>query len=68
MIIYGPTPLCGAHVRSRGDHRIAMALAVAGLIADGETIVEDSECISISYPEFEETLKKLTTNDNKQAK
>lgn len=56
MIITGPTKLKGATVKSHGDHRIAMSLAIAGLIADGETIIEESECISISYPTFERTL------------
>jgi len=59
MIINGPTPLKGARVQSHGDHRIAMSLAIAGLIADGETVVEESECIAISYPEFERTLVEL---------
>ncbi|MDI6816740.1 MAG: 3-phosphoshikimate 1-carboxyvinyltransferase [Actinomycetota bacterium] len=59
MIISGPTPLKGARVNSHGDHRIAMSLAVAGLVADGETNVEDSEAIAISYPEFERTLAAL---------
>ena len=59
MIINGPTPLKGARVGSHGDHRIAMSLAVAGLVAEGETIVEDSEAIAISYPEFERTLSEL---------
>jgi 3-phosphoshikimate 1-carboxyvinyltransferase len=59
MIIYGPTPLNGATVKSHGDHRIAMSLAVAGLIAEGETVIEDSDCISISYPRFEETLSSI---------
>ena len=59
MIINGPTPLKGARVNSHGDHRIAMSLAVAGLAAEGETTVEDSEAIAISYPEFERTLSEL---------
>jgi 3-phosphoshikimate 1-carboxyvinyltransferase len=59
MIINGPTKLRGARVNSHGDHRIAMSLAVAGLVAEGETTVEDSEAIAISYPEFERTLAAL---------
>jgi 3-phosphoshikimate 1-carboxyvinyltransferase len=59
MIVYGPTPLNGATVKSHGDHRIAMSLAIAGLVAEGETIIEDSDCINISYPRFEETLNAL---------
>ncbi|HEY3373925.1 MAG TPA: 3-phosphoshikimate 1-carboxyvinyltransferase [Candidatus Aquicultor sp.] len=59
IIISGPTPLRGAKVKSHGDHRIAMALAIAGMVADGETIIENSDCIAISYPRFEETLHRL---------
>jgi 3-phosphoshikimate 1-carboxyvinyltransferase len=56
LVIEGPVSLKGATVRSQGDHRIAMALAVAGLIADGETIIEKPECVSISFPNFFDTL------------
>src|SRR2546430_3305099 len=54
--IHGPAPLRGARLSSFGDHRIAMAFAVAGLFADGETIIQDSECIRESYPGFEKDL------------
>jgi len=57
--IYGPTPLRGATVHSHGDHRLAMALAVAGLIAQGETIVEDAGCIADSFPGFVEAMRAL---------
>jgi 3-phosphoshikimate 1-carboxyvinyltransferase len=57
--IEGPTRLQGAPVRSLGDHRIAMALAVAGLLADGETEIEDAECVDISYPGFFDQLEEL---------
>src|SRR5437588_10685924 len=43
--IHGPAPLRGARLSSFGDHRIAMAFAVAGLFADGETIIQDAECV-----------------------
>jgi 3-phosphoshikimate 1-carboxyvinyltransferase len=46
-------------VRSGGDHRIAMALAVAGLAAEGETVIEDTGCISTSFPQFPELLNTL---------
>lgn len=59
FVIYGPTPLRGAVVHSHGDHRLAMALAVAGLIAQGETIVEDAACIGDSFPGFVETMQAL---------
>jgi 3-phosphoshikimate 1-carboxyvinyltransferase len=59
FIVEGPTPLSGATVDSRGDHRLAMALAVAGLIAEGETTVKNTECIADSFPGFERSLAQL---------
>jgi 3-phosphoshikimate 1-carboxyvinyltransferase len=47
-------------VASFGDHRVAMAFAIAGLFADGETIVQDADCIRESYPGFEIVLEKFT--------
>ncbi len=58
-VIKGPRSLEGALVDSAGDHRIAMALAVAGLIADGKTEIEGAECVAISYPEFFDHLEYL---------
>jgi 3-phosphoshikimate 1-carboxyvinyltransferase len=49
----------GATVDSFGDHRIAMAFAVAGLAADGETTINNAEAASVSYPEFYETLASM---------
>jgi len=57
--IFGGTPLKGAKLSSFGDHRIAMAFAVAGLFAEGVTVIEDPECVAISYPNFYETLRSL---------
>src|SRR5207302_6474785 len=57
--ITGPVRLQGARVDSFGDHRVAMALAVAGLLAEGETEVEGAECVSISYPRFWDDLESL---------
>jgi len=57
--ITGPRVLEGARVESHGDHRIAMALAIAGLIADGKTEIEDAECVEISYPAFFDHLEYL---------
>jgi len=59
MKIIGRGGLRGARLQSFGDHRIAMAFAVAGLFATGETIIEDTECVHTSYPGFEETLRGL---------
>lgn len=52
--------LKGARVASFGDHRIAMAFAVAGLLADGETEIEGSESAGVSFPEFFRTLESVT--------
>jgi len=54
--IHGPAPLRGARLASFGDHRIAMAFAVAGLFAEGETVIQDADCINESYPGFEKAL------------
>ena len=59
FIVEGPTPLRGAAVDSHGDHRLAMALTVAGLIAAGETVVENTECITDSFPGFVELTQEL---------
>jgi 3-phosphoshikimate 1-carboxyvinyltransferase len=58
--IHGPAPLRGARVASFGDHRIAMAFAIAGLFAEGETIVQDADCIRESYPGFATVLEEFT--------
>lgn len=52
LIIEGGTRLTGAHCESCGDHRVAMSLYVAGLGAEGKTIVEDVACVETSFPEF----------------
>jgi 3-phosphoshikimate 1-carboxyvinyltransferase len=64
--IQGPAPLHGARVPSFGDHRIAMAFAIAGLFADGETIVQDAECIRESYPGFETVLEEFSNQKRMQ--
>ncbi|HEY0704699.1 MAG TPA: 3-phosphoshikimate 1-carboxyvinyltransferase [Candidatus Acidoferrales bacterium] len=51
--------LRGAKIDPEGDHRIAMALTVAALGAQGDTIIRDSECVGVSFPEFFTTLEKL---------
>jgi 3-phosphoshikimate 1-carboxyvinyltransferase len=58
-VINGPRYLEGARVSSHGDHRVAMALAVAGLIADGRTEIDGAECVEISYPDFFDHLEYL---------
>ena len=52
MEIEGGHPLHGAVIDSFGDHRIAMAFAIAGLFAKGETVIKNTECVNTSYPGF----------------
>ena len=59
LVILGGGKLRGARLPSFGDHRIAMAFAIAGFFASGETIVEDTECVNTSYPGFETALRVL---------
>ncbi len=56
FVVLGPTPLHGGKVDCHGDHRLAMALAVAGLIADGPVVVQNATRIADSFPGFAETL------------
>lgn len=55
----GRTRLRGARINSRGDHRIAMSFAVAGLLAEGDTEIEGAECVSVSFPEFFNLLESV---------
>ncbi len=59
LVVTGGGPLRAARVYSRGDHRVAMAAALLGLVADGETVVEDVGCIGTSFPTFVPTLRGL---------
>jgi len=61
MVIKGVGKLEGAQCQSHGDHRIAMALAVAGLCARGKTEILDSGCIATSFPNFERVLEEIAT-------
>jgi 3-phosphoshikimate 1-carboxyvinyltransferase len=60
MRIVGGARLRGARLPSYGDHRIAMAFAVAGLFAEGETVIEGVECIGTSYPGFRDDLERVS--------
>ncbi len=59
MEIEGGKPLHGAVIDSFGDHRIAMAFAIAGLFAEGETIIRNTECVNTSYPGFSHHLNAI---------
>jgi len=62
LVVSGPTQLRGATIDSYEDHRIAMAFAVAALVADGPTEIVGADCVKISFPEFFELLRSITTN------
>jgi len=51
--------LHGAEIEPHGDHRIAMAFAIAGLAAEGKTIIRDADCAGVSFPTFYEELNRL---------
>ncbi|MEJ5292162.1 MAG: 3-phosphoshikimate 1-carboxyvinyltransferase [Candidatus Methanosuratincola sp.] len=59
LLVKGPSELKGTEIDPKGDHRIAMAAAVAGLVAGGETVIRGAECVSKSYPSFFSDLKRL---------
>lgn len=62
MIIKGKQALHGAITESHLDHRVAMSIAIAGLTAHGETIINNADCVGISFPSFYELLDKLYKN------
>ena len=55
----GRKKLKGTLIQTFNDHRIAMAFSIAGLIAEGETVIDDPECVKISFPNFYEILKNI---------
>lgn len=59
LLIRGGRPLTGCVCESGGDHRIAMAAAVAGMLASGKTVVRGAECIDVSFPGFSDILKNI---------
>ena len=61
MVIYGGQRLAGAVVRSHGDHRLAMTLAVAAMAARGETIIQGADAVHVSYPAFWEQFGTAVT-------
>ena len=60
MVVEGTGRLTGSTGESHGDHRLAMALAVAGLVSDGDTVVEGAEAADVSYPQFWDHLHGLS--------
>jgi 3-phosphoshikimate 1-carboxyvinyltransferase len=60
FVLQGSARLCGASIDAASDHRIAMAFAIAGLVADGETEIDGAEWADISYPGFFTELGRAT--------
>jgi len=60
--VTGPTTLTGTTIDAEGDHRIAMAFAIAGLVAQGETTVLNAQSVDTSYPSFDGDLGRLRTD------
>ncbi|MBC8065155.1 MAG: 3-phosphoshikimate 1-carboxyvinyltransferase [Chlorobia bacterium] len=63
MAVKGPVKLKGALIEANHDHRLAMAFAVAGLVAEGDTVIEGAESIATSFPGFEGELRRLSSID-----
>ncbi|MEK7352957.1 MAG: 3-phosphoshikimate 1-carboxyvinyltransferase, partial [Chloroflexota bacterium] len=61
MVIKGVQKLSGAAVDSHGDHRLAMTLAVAASVADGETVINNAGVVDISYPVFWQDMERLSS-------
>lgn len=61
MVIEGETKLTATDIDSMGDHRIGMAMAIAGLAAEGETTISNAEAIQVSFPKFAELLTEITS-------
>ncbi|MCL6511792.1 MAG: 3-phosphoshikimate 1-carboxyvinyltransferase [Anaerolineae bacterium] len=59
FVVEGPSPLRGAVVDGLGDHRVAMALGIAGLVAEGTTTILGADCVAKTYPMFFRDLELL---------
>jgi len=62
IVIHGGARLRGAATESDGDHRLAMTLAIAALLASGETTVNGAESVDVSYPGFWDDLTRMVSN------
>lgn len=60
FVLEGPQRLTGGRIETAGDHRIAMAFSIAGLIAEGTTEIVDADCAAVSFPEFYDLLNRLS--------
>ena len=58
-LIVSHSPLCGAHLKSYSDHRMAMSLAIAALGAQGESVIDNVDCVAKTFPTFAKDLGQL---------
>jgi 3-phosphoshikimate 1-carboxyvinyltransferase len=63
LAIDGGTELEGAEIETFGDHRIAMSFAIAALIAKGQSVIKDAECVEVNYPGFWHDFDKLVNGE-----
>jgi 3-phosphoshikimate 1-carboxyvinyltransferase len=68
MIIYGGKSLSGAEIESHLDHRLAMSLAIAGLMAKGETVINHAQVVNVSYPSFWSAVAGLVPSEARELK
>lgn len=68
VIITGTGRLAGARVKSYGDHRTAMSMAVAGMVASGRTFIDDMSCVAKSFPEFTRVLGSAIQDNTRKVK
>ncbi len=61
FFIHGPSKLKSANIKTFKDHRIAMAFSIAGIVSKSKVVLDHPSCVSISYPEFYDTLNKVMT-------
>jgi 3-phosphoshikimate 1-carboxyvinyltransferase len=54
--------LSGSHVNGHHDHRVVMALSIAGLMAEGQTTIDTAESVSVTFPHYVETMRKIGAN------
>ena len=67
LVVTGGARLRGAHVESRGDHRIAMAATLLGLVAEGESVIDGAEAVDTSFPGFVSLLRSLGADIEEQS-
>jgi len=68
MIVHGGKSLSGAEIESHLDHRLAMSLAIAGLMAKGETVINQAQVVNVSYPSFWSAVAELVPSEARELK